>query len=296
MAVCHAQSPGLQTVYIVPGGAVTLTANAINAIRFQWIKDGSPITNATTLNYRANLPGVYTVISYIEGGCSSDVSSPVNVLMSPASKTADMMIGIESENKIITVNEVFDYALKASNNGPDDASSILVTSILSDKLHLIEIIAPLVGVARYDQASHSISWQLSKLATEEVAILKIKVKGTSGGTIKNSATITAAETDPNLSNNIAAHTMSILGIKVPNVFTPNGDSKNDQFVILGLEQYLANEVTIVNRWGSSVYEKKDYKNDWTANGLSDGTYFYIIRVRNNASEWQELKGYVTIIH
>ena len=80
-------------------------------------------------------------------------------------------------------------------------------------------------------------------------------------------------------------------IIIPNVFTPNGDGYNDRFDIdgiLGTE----NTVKIFNRWGQVVFEAKNYRNTWSANGISDGTYFYEVMVTR---EPEPLTGHVTIL-
>lgn len=90
-------------------------------------------------------------------------------------------------------------------------------------------------------------------------------------------------------------------LKIPTVFTPNGDGVNDYFIISldggsdnpsgntrnsGLEYenyeplsryYEVAELTVFNRWGRIVYHSKNYKNDWDGGGLSDGTYFYVLK-------------------
>lgn len=76
---------------------------------------------------------------------------------------------------------------------------------------------------------------------------------------------------------------------VPNIITPNGDKINDKFVISGLDTSVVT-LTIYNRWGKSVYEQIDYKNDWEAEGISDGTYFF--KIQYDAIEqkgWVEVK-------
>ncbi|MEZ4739955.1 MAG: gliding motility-associated C-terminal domain-containing protein [Flavobacteriales bacterium] len=62
-------------------------------------------------------------------------------------------------------------------------------------------------------------------------------------------------------------------IDIPNVFSPNGDGKNEQFSILNIEQH-KNVLKIFNRWGMAVYEANNYRNNWTALGVPDGTYYY----------------------
>lgn len=66
-------------------------------------------------------------------------------------------------------------------------------------------------------------------------------------------------------------------IIVPNVFTPNGDGMNDQWVIDGIISQ-ENTVRVYNRWGNVVYETKNYRNTWGALDIPDGTYFYEILV------------------
>lgn len=83
---------------------------------------------------------------------------------------------------------------------------------------------------------------------------------------------------------------------VPNLFTPNGDGTNDVFEIRGLESFAENDLVIANRWGNEIFKKTNYRNNWTGEGLNEGTYFYVLRVKESAnSEWQVFKGYTTLI-
>ena len=63
-----------------------------------------------------------------------------------------------------------------------------------------------------------------------------------------------------------------------NSFSPNGDGKNEFFIIDNIKDYPGNEVYILNRWGERIYHSNNYNNDWDGNGMPDGTYFYIINV------------------
>ena len=67
---------------------------------------------------------------------------------------------------------------------------------------------------------------------------------------------------------------------VPNVFSPNGDGKNDTWVLRGIEEYPDVSVTIFNRWGGEMYKSVGYEDPWdgTYNGTDSpsATYYYII--------------------
>jgi gliding motility-associated-like protein len=72
-------------------------------------------------------------------------------------------------------------------------------------------------------------------------------------------------------------------LELPTGFSPNGDGKNDLFVIHGIESYPDNTVTIYNRWGNVVYSAANYTNDWNGNSnngqaLPDATYFVILEI------------------
>ncbi|MBB6500680.1 Ig-like domain-containing protein [Pedobacter cryoconitis] len=94
-----------------------------------------------------------------------------------------------------------------------------------------------------------------------------------------------------------AITVSFFEIKIPNLFTPNGDGRNDTFEIRGLDQYGDNELSIVNRWGNEVFRQNNYQNTWTGEGLNEGTYYYLLKVKAKGGngDWQIFKGYITLI-
>jgi gliding motility-associated-like protein len=82
-------------------------------------------------------------------------------------------------------------------------------------------------------------------------------------------------------------------LNIPNIFTPNGDSKNDTFEIRGLENYNNAELTIFNRWGEPIYESTNYKNNWNAADIADGTYWYLLKLPYGSKT--DYKGFLTIV-
>lgn len=78
-------------------------------------------------------------------------------------------------------------------------------------------------------------------------------------------------------------------IFIPNVFTPNDDGQNEAFYIRNLPPGAV--LVIVNRWGKTVYETKDYKNDWRGVDLPDAVYFYSLKVpetKESFNGWVEV--------
>ena len=69
---------------------------------------------------------------------------------------------------------------------------------------------------------------------------------------------------------------------IPNVFTPNGDGKNDYFEITGGDTPCnnSNRLVILNRWGEKVFEVEGNELKWDGgkNGinLTNGVYFYVL--------------------
>ena len=84
----------------------------------------------------------------------------------------------------------------------------------------------------------------------------------------------------------------------PNVLTPNNDGNNDFFIIQNLNSdiYTESILTIYNRWGSIIYNGKEYglNEEWwngktTYNNVEivDGVYYYVVEVFNNVKKQKE---------
>ena len=293
-AAAMAQQPPVR--YIMPGQQVKLTASPVNAPRYQWYRDGMPVNGAFLQEYLTAVPGRYTVEIYNREGCVSDLSAPVMIVeITRGGTDADMQINKTADNGAFKINSTFNYYLTVVNNGPATATGIVVTDKLPRQVALDLLSVPTIGTAAYQQNDHTVLWKLSSLPNGTTASLAISVKVLEAGQIANTATVTAAEKDNVLQNNNSTHQLLILPLHIPNAITPNGDGVNDVFVVSGLEQYPENELTILNRWGNHVFEQKGYTQNWSGKGLNEGTYFYLLRVKDGNGHWQDFKGYITLL-
>jgi gliding motility-associated-like protein len=85
-------------------------------------------------------------------------------------------------------------------------------------------------------------------------------------------------------------------VKGTNILSPNGDGKNDKFIIRNIDMYPKNEVKIFDRAGRLLFSKVNYTDqfDGTFQGspLAEDTYYYIV---DFGADKPKLKGFITIV-
>jgi gliding motility-associated-like protein len=82
---------------------------------------------------------------------------------------------------------------------------------------------------------------------------------------------------------------------IPNVFSPNGDGINDEYLVPNIcsgKEYL---LQIFNRWGLLIYSTDQRKSNWDGKTLigdeaPTGTYFYLIKISD-----KNYKGFIELI-
>jgi gliding motility-associated-like protein len=134
------------------------------------------------------------------------------------------------------------------------------------------------------------------MAAGEELQLSLVCRIIEGGELTNTAVVSAAEADSDTTNNRAVSTITVQGLDLyfPNTITPNGDGKNDKFIIGGLEKYPGSRIRIYNRWGSEVYRSEGYNNDWDGGNLTSGVYFYVLEVKTGSGV-KPFKGWIQIL-
>jgi gliding motility-associated-like protein len=85
---------------------------------------------------------------------------------------------------------------------------------------------------------------------------------------------------------------------VPNIFSPNGDGKNEQLFIYG--NYIASvEMQIFNQWGQRLATLTGTNQGWdgkyNGNAQPVGVYLYVLKAVLKDGRKVKLKGSVTLI-
>ncbi|KLT66125.1 gliding motility-associated C-terminal domain-containing protein [Pedobacter sp. BMA] len=81
-----------------------------------------------------------------------------------------------------------------------------------------------------------------------------------------------------------------------NILTPNGDGKNDYFVVKGIENYPSARLSIFDRGGRLLYVTTGYQNNWdgyvNGNPLAEDTYYYLLDLGAGGT----IKGFISILY
>ncbi|OXA89013.1 gliding motility-associated C-terminal domain-containing protein, partial [Flavobacterium hercynium] len=279
---------------------VIITSTSGNA-NFEFNTDG-------TVNIRPNTPGGTYALSYQiceKANTSNCTSAVLNVFVeAPAValiKTA--VFNDENENGFANAGETITYKFTVTNTGNVPLRGVTISD-------------PLPGVV--------VSGQAIDLEVNEsnefnfTAVYRITQADINKGSISNQAMVQARTAkgvvveDQSDDLGVEGNRPTVTNlegcvIKVFNAFSPNGE-QNTRFYIKGLECYPDNTVEIYNRWGVLVFDIDRYDNEERAfrgvsqgrttikqtDGLPAGTYFYIVRYKDNDSNMHELSGYLYI--
>lgn len=85
----------------------------------------------------------------------------------------------------------------------------------------------------------------------------------------------------------------------PNAFSPNGDGKNDEYIVFSNCPLKYYQLQIFNRWGEKVFASSDEQQPWDGSykdsPLSVGVYIYQLILVNELGETTSTKGSITLI-
>ncbi|MGQ3015552.1 MAG: gliding motility-associated C-terminal domain-containing protein, partial [Flavobacteriales bacterium] len=82
--------------------------------------------------------------------------------------------------------------------------------------------------------------------------------------------------------------------KIPNIFTPDGDSMNDIYTTDQFKECTSFECTIYNRWGVKLYQTNDVLINWAPGSIEDGVYFATIFYTDCNGKQEKHEQHITI--
>ena len=86
-------------------------------------------------------------------------------------------------------------------------------------------------------------------------------------------------------------------LRIPNVFTPNGDGVNDEWIIENIELFPEAHIYVYNRWGQLLYHGRGDSQRWDGcyrgHFVPSGVYIYLV---NLESVEEKYEGTVTVLY
>lgn len=96
--------------------------------------------------------------------------------------------------------------------------------------------------------------------------------------------------------------------RVPNVFSPNNDGRNERFAVeyltpdggpaegLTNSNFSLHELKVFNRWGGMVFDSDEALAGWWGEGASEGTYYVVFKAQHVCAEVPHVhQGEVTLV-
>lgn len=283
--------------------------------RFDWqFSTGYATNQSDSFIFKFDSTGKYIIslISYSFASCSDTI---IDTLLIEHLALADFNFSMDTCNSEVRFNNLstksgscfWDFGDQKQSNIPspihvyDSAGSYQVALIVQDNPCVDSIkktvnifdTEPITFDLSYDSCSTKVKlkpsrnnavsyyWLLGDGSTSSKNSLDYIYKQSGNYKIKlivNSDTFCTDST----SKEVSILKYEFKDIDIPNIFTPNNDSKNELFTLLGLKYNCdVYKLWIYNRWGELVFESLPNVIEWDGKTegkiVSPGTYYFILR-------------------
>lgn len=297
------------TCSATPNGTITVTANG-GTVNYEYSTDG---TNYQSSNVFTVFDGTYTVSVRDANGCIITLADQVVGLTNDLflQTRTDTTICFGGSLVLTTSSNAASYTWSGTGTGLDNpaiASPTVTPTTLGQNDYTIS--GTLGQCSTTDEVRITVESQVQVTATGDIFIIsgeQAQLFATVSGA--NTYLWTSAPVDANFNSSIlnpvvkplvtTTYTLTATNaigctasenvvvnvipycIKVKNAFSPNGDGINDIWQVYDQFDCLKNiRLTVFNRYGSKVFESKDYRNDWDGRykgkPVPDGTYYAVI--------------------
>jgi uncharacterized repeat protein (TIGR01451 family) len=162
-----------------------------------------------------------TVSSQSQDPNPANNSATTTILVNPA---ADVAVSVTASSGPVAPDVGFSYDVNVINNGPSDASSVVVTDILPSGVTFVSATSD--QNVSPTESNGVVTLTLTALDNGASANLTIDVTPTAapGSTLVNSASVTSQTADPNSSNNTATLSTPVVGISDLEISASAGSS------------------------------------------------------------------------
>ena len=167
-------------------GTTSVTTDATGVASFNF-----PTTTAVALN-----AFISATATDPDGNTSELAFNAINVAPS-----VDLVLSLTDAPDPVAVGGVVTYTIKVGNNGPSNATNVVVTNTLPAG---VSFIGATSSQGTIGQTGSTVTGTVGSLLLGQTATITITVVAPTAGTITNTATVTLTEADSNQANNTAS--------------------------------------------------------------------------------------------
>lgn len=182
---------------------LTVSVNAATAI-------------GTVINYTA------TVSTTTTDSIAANNTSSASTLVGSATAADVQIVKTTSANPVRTADNLV-YNLRVQNNGPATATNVAVSDPLPANVTYVSAVTSR-GTCSYNGGTRTISCAVGTLTHGQVAAITVRVTidaAAASSTFTNTATTSATQTDPVLSNNTSGAPVTVLAATAAKMFSSN---------------------------------------------------------------------------
>jgi uncharacterized repeat protein (TIGR01451 family)/gliding motility-associated-like protein len=214
---------------------------------------------------------------------TSQTSAALSVIVDTSN--VDIEITKTVEPLEVVIGEQVIFTITATNLGTTAATAIEIIDQLPTGYSFV-FASTSAGI--FDE--NTFVWSIPSLDANASVTLDLVVEVISSNNLLNMALLSRLnEIDRNPSNNQDNAFVDISNcLTIPEGISPNDDRKNDILFIPCIQDYSDNVLKIYNRYGTQIYEAKNYSNTWNGRAnmgipknselLPVGTYFYVLEI------------------
>lgn len=207
-------------------------------------------------------------------GKDTSICQNTSITINASYPNANYLWNNNSTDSIMTIEEAGQYTVKVSNKCGSSPDTIVILVDLLPNFELGNDTTICLGQTLTLDASTSNSDYLWNDNSTD-STLTVNEAGAYAVTATNRCGALSDQIE------VLFHDCQIV-LEFPNIFTPNGDEKNELFTPSKINNIESLSITIYNRWGSQVYTTSDLNINWDGkddNGqrANDGVYFWVVQ-------------------
>jgi gliding motility-associated-like protein len=233
---------------------VTFEASSLNADNFYWdLGNGNVIEGNDTITYTYTQEGLYT---------------PILVLSSTLSNGSQCLLPATTNGNQVEVVNIIDIQLSQNSLLLWEDSTITVNALING------------GVTPYDYY-----WSPNNEAISCIDCLDPIFTGT-GTSYYYYFNVTDSNGCKGIDTLFVESKFCTNPENTPNIFSPNGDGRNDIFYIPGICKGETVQMDIFDRWGILMFSTEARKEGWdgrTTAGVeaNEGTYYFVVKLKDS---------------